>query len=93
MPADWRDLSGRVIRDTNLALLCGSDVAQRWPERYLAAGGRLSADRDYWGLIDAVSKLPEPTKLLPAWTAAGRTDLTEELIRQRYEDHLGALVG
>jgi len=77
---------------TNLALLEGVDTAARWRRSYLEAGGELSDDPDYWALVDAVSMLPEPAKLLPAWRAAGRSDLTVEMIRERHERHLAALL-
>jgi aminoglycoside phosphotransferase (APT) family kinase protein len=78
---------------TNPALLDGVDAAAPWRAIYVAAGGRLSEDQDYWALMDAVSMLPEPAKLLPAWRAAGRSDLSPHMIRQRLEQHLRALLG
>jgi aminoglycoside phosphotransferase (APT) family kinase protein len=78
---------------TNVALLEGIERARRWRDSYLAAGGALSGDPDYWALVDAVSMLPEPAKLLPAWRAAGRSDLCVDTIRERHERHLAALLG
>ena len=75
---------------TNLALLCGGAVAERWPHAYRRAGGRLSADFAYWALVDAVSMLSEPAKLVPAWRAAGRDDLSDALLHRRLEAHLAA---
>jgi len=77
---------------TNLALLDGVDAASGWRDAYVAAGGSLSSDPDYWALVDAVSMLPDPAKLLPAWHGAGRRDLSVEIIRERHEEHLAALL-
>ena len=78
---------------TVLALMYAPDIGHRWPDAYRAAGGRLSVDFSYWAVIDAVSFLPEPAKLVSAWTAAGRSDLSDDLVRRRHEEHLAALVG
>lgn len=78
---------------TNIALLGGVDAAAPWRASYVAAGGTLCVDPDYWALVDAVSMLPEPAKLLPAWRAAGRSDLSQDMIRDRLEQHLRALLG
>jgi aminoglycoside phosphotransferase (APT) family kinase protein len=78
---------------TNLALLDGVDAAAPWRAIYVTAGGTLSGDPDYWALVDAVSMLPEPAKLLPAWRAAGRFDLSQDMIRDRLEQYLRALLG
>jgi aminoglycoside phosphotransferase (APT) family kinase protein len=77
---------------TNIALLDGVDAAAPWRATYVAAGGTLSEDPDYWALMDAVSMLPEPAKLLPAWRAAGRSDLSPDMIRERFEQYLRALL-
>ena len=77
---------------TNLALLDGVDTASRWRGCYLRTGGALCDDPDYWALVDAVSMLPDPAKLLAAWRAAGRADLSVEIIRERYEQYLAALL-
>jgi aminoglycoside phosphotransferase (APT) family kinase protein len=78
---------------TNLALLGGVEAAAPWRAAYVAAGGTLSEDPDYWALLDAVSMLPEPAKLLGAWRAAGRSDLAPDMIRTRLEHYLRVLLG
>ena len=78
---------------TNLALLEGVDTAAHWRGSYLSRGDELCDDPDYWAVVDAVSMLPDPAKLLGAWRAAGRSDLSVGIIRGRYEQYLETLLG
>jgi hypothetical protein len=46
----------------------------------------------YWALIDAVGYLPDPEKVAAPWRQCGRSDLTAELVRQRLEAHVAAIL-
>lgn len=79
---------------TNLALLYGTPAGLAFADEYVAAGGQLSPDpldRLYWRLLDALAFAPDAEKVAVPWRELGRTDLTEELVRDRLEDYLQAL--
>ncbi|MFE9553242.1 phosphotransferase family protein [Streptomyces sp. NPDC006692] len=79
---------------TNLAFLYGPPAGLAFADEYVAAGGQLSPDpldRLYWRLLDALAFAPDAEKVAVPWRELGRTDLTEELVRDRLEDYLQGL--
>ena len=76
---------------TALALLGGEVEPLR--DAYRDAGGRLTADRRYWELIDAIGYLPDPVKVARPWREAGRDDLATDLVRERLEAHVARRAG
>jgi aminoglycoside phosphotransferase (APT) family kinase protein len=79
---------------TALALLHGPELGLRFPELYSAAGGRLAGAEDhrYWRLLDALAYAPDAEKVAVPWRELGRTDLTPELLQDRLEVYLEALL-
>ncbi|MGW2859126.1 phosphotransferase family protein [Streptomyces sp. NPDC001205] len=80
---------------TNLALLHGAAAGLAFAGQYVAAGGEPAAtarDRQYWRLLDALAFAPDAEDVALPWQALGRTDLTQELVAQRLEDYLQAVL-
>ena len=80
---------------TALALLHGAEAGLHFGELYVAAGGELAGDRSarlYWYLLDALHYSPDAEKLVVAWRDAGRSDLSAELVRERLESYVFALM-
>ncbi|MER6302018.1 aminoglycoside phosphotransferase family protein [Kitasatospora sp. NPDC001539] len=80
---------------TALALLHGVPAGMAFADAYRQAGGRLTedgADHLYWRLLDALAFAPDAEKVAEPWRGLGRTDLTPELLTQRLEDYLQALL-
>ncbi|MFD9635044.1 phosphotransferase family protein [Streptomyces violascens] len=80
---------------TNLALLHGAPAGLAFAEEYAAAGGQLAPDpydRLYWRLLDALAFAPDAEDVADPWRALGRTDLTEDLVKERLEDYVQAVL-
>ncbi|MFE3180053.1 phosphotransferase family protein [Streptomyces violascens] len=80
---------------TNLALLHGAPAGLAFAEEYAAAGGQLAPDpydRLYWRLLDALAFAPHAEDVADPWRALGRTDLTEDLVKERLEDYVQAVL-
>ncbi len=79
---------------TALALLHGVAEGMHFADRYVAAGGALSDDRDhlYWRLLDALAFAPDAEKVAGPWREVGRTDLTSAVLTSRLEAYLQALL-
>ncbi|MFI6468888.1 phosphotransferase family protein [Streptomyces sp. NPDC050516] len=80
---------------TNLALLHGAPAGLAFAEQYVAAGGQLAPDphdRLYWRLLDALAFAPDAEKVADPWRALGRTDLTPDLVKERLEAYLQAVL-
>ncbi|WP_433248558.1 phosphotransferase family protein [Streptosporangium sp. CA-135522] len=79
---------------TALALLHGAPAGMLFADRYVAAGGRLTADPAahlYWRMLDALAFAPDAEKVAGPWRELGRTDLTSTLLISRLEDYLQEL--
>ncbi|MEV7508713.1 aminoglycoside phosphotransferase family protein [Streptomyces sp. NPDC091201] len=79
---------------TALALLHGAPAGMRFADRYVAAGGALSAadgDHLYWRLLDALAFAPDAEKVAVPWRELGRTDLTSAVLTRRLEEYVAAL--
>ncbi|WP_423832414.1 phosphotransferase family protein [Streptomyces manipurensis] len=79
---------------TALALLHGAPEGMRFADRYVAAGGALSAadgDHLYWRLLDALAFAPDAEKVAVPWRELGRTDLTSAVLTRRLEEYVAAL--
>jgi hypothetical protein len=80
---------------TSLALLHGVESGLEFAERYRASGGHLAQDsaaRLYWYLLDSLAFAPDAEKVAVAWRAAGRPDLTPDVVSARLEDYLAAIL-
>jgi aminoglycoside phosphotransferase (APT) family kinase protein len=80
---------------TTLALLSGTEAADRFVTAYVAAGGTLDADPDahrYWRMLDALAFAPDAEKVATPWREVGRTDLTPAEVTARLERYLEALL-
>lgn len=80
---------------TTLALLAGSEAADRFVAAYVAEGGTLDADEDahrYWRVLDALGFAPDAEKVATPWRAVGRTDLTPTRVSSRLERYLERLL-
>ncbi|MEU6215383.1 aminoglycoside phosphotransferase family protein [Streptomyces sp. NPDC047023] len=79
---------------TALALLHGPPEGMRFADRYVAAGGALTAadgDHLYWRLLDALAFAPDAEKVAVPWRELGRTDLTSAVLTRRLEEYVAAL--
>lgn len=94
---DWASPSwGPVDLDvahcaTNLAVLHGPARGLEFITAYEAAGGTLSADRQYWLVRDALAFSEDLDAVTEAWQAAGRLDLTVQTAEQRLDAYLQEL--
>ncbi|MFI8364324.1 phosphotransferase family protein [Streptomyces sp. NPDC085612] len=80
---------------TALALLHGAPEGMRFADRYVAAGGALSAadgDHLYWRLLDALAFAPDAEKVAVPWRELGRTELTSTVLTRRLEEYVAALL-
>jgi hypothetical protein len=80
---------------TALALLHGAPAGLDCADRYVAAGGTLTADSRahlYWRLLDALAFAPDAEKVAVPWRELGRVDLTPSLLTARLERYLHELV-
>ncbi|MBM7788457.1 phosphotransferase family protein [Tenggerimyces flavus] len=80
---------------TTLALLAGTEAADRFVAAYVEAGGTLDADEDahrYWRVLDALGFAPDAEKVATPWRAVGRTDLTPPQITGRLVRYLERLL-
>ncbi|MDT0403508.1 phosphotransferase family protein [Streptomyces edwardsiae] len=80
---------------TALALLHGVPAGMAFAGRYAAAGGSLDGDPGahvYWRLLDALAFAPDAEKVAVPWRELGRTDLTPEVLTERLEGYLQALL-
>ena len=79
---------------TYLAMLHGPEAGRRFAEIH----GRLSGEpadgeeQRYWDVMDVVGYLPDPKKVVQPWRDLGR-DVTDELGRERLEEHLATVLG
>ncbi|MFJ1755116.1 phosphotransferase family protein [Kitasatospora sp. NPDC088134] len=77
------------------ALLYGPEHGLAFADRYTAAGGTLAddpADHLYWRLLDALAFAPDAEKVAVPWRELGRTDLTPQLLGDRLERYVAALL-
>jgi len=73
---------------TNLAMLHGSEVAERFAAAYENHAGPVDgSDRRHWDVMDIVGFLPDPTKVVQPWRDQGR-DIADQTARDRLERHL-----
>lgn len=80
---------------TALALLHGVPAGMAFAGRYTAAGGILAEDPGahlYWRLLDALAFAPDAEKVAVPWRELGRTDLTPEVVTDRLEGYVQALL-
>lgn len=78
---------------TNLALLHGPAWAFHFTQAYLDAGGSLSpTNPHYWQVRDALASSEELPEISQPWREAGRPDLTVEVVEQRLDAYLTALM-
>ncbi|WP_052848517.1 phosphotransferase family protein [Streptomyces avicenniae] len=80
---------------TALALLHGPDHGLAFADLYEAAGGVLTAAPDdhlYWRLLDALAFAPDAERVATPWRTMGRTDLTPQLLTDRLEHYVAALL-
>ncbi|TDC14729.1 aminoglycoside phosphotransferase family protein [Kribbella albertanoniae] len=78
---------------TNLALLHGPEWGLRFAEAYEQAGGVLSPNRQYWFVRDALAASEELEVVSQPWREAGRTELTTQVVEERLDTYISALVG
>lgn len=79
----------------NLALLHGPEWGLRFADEYEKAGGVLAAaasDRLYWKVRDALAFSEELAVVSQPWREAGRTDLTTQVVEERLDAYLTALM-
>ncbi len=76
----------------NLALLLGSEVADRFSAVYRGCGGADAEPDPYWDMLSLVETLPGPPRVYAGWTRLGVPGLTPELMRSRLEDYAARLV-
>jgi aminoglycoside phosphotransferase (APT) family kinase protein len=80
---------------TALALLHGVEAGREFSSMYAATGGRDLAtgdDHRYWLLLDALAFAPDAEKVAGPWRDLGRSDLTAELLQERLELYLEAVL-
>ncbi|MEU0393997.1 aminoglycoside phosphotransferase family protein [Streptomyces sp. NPDC006208] len=80
---------------TALALLHGARAGMDFADRYVAAGGTLTADPAahlYWRVLDALAFAPDAEKVAVPWRELGRADLAPSLLTARLEEYLHGLV-
>lgn len=79
---------------TYLAMLHGVETAHRFARIYreLAQDSEDPREQRYWDVMDVVGYLPDPVKVVQPWRDLGR-DITDELTRERLEEHLMSLLG
>ncbi|WP_262386978.1 aminoglycoside phosphotransferase family protein [Streptomyces sp. TRM49041] len=80
---------------TALALLHGTDAGMGFADLYAESGGALSPDPAshlYWRLLDALAYAPDAEKVALPWRELGRTDLTPQVLTERLETYLEALL-
>jgi aminoglycoside phosphotransferase (APT) family kinase protein len=78
---------------TYLAMLHGTETAERFVESYRTLDGAALDDRNqsYWDVMDIVGYLPDPTKVAQPWREKG-LDVTDQLARARLEEQLTLVV-
>lgn len=80
---------------TNLALLHGPVWGLRFAQAYEEAGGVLAArpsERLYWRVRDGLACSEEVASVSRPWREAGRTDLTIQVVEQRLDAYVTALM-
>jgi aminoglycoside phosphotransferase (APT) family kinase protein len=80
---------------TALALLHGPQTGMAFADAYEHAGGHLTThgpDHLYWRLLDALAFAPDAQKVAEPWRELGRTDLTPDILTNRLENYLHALL-
>jgi aminoglycoside phosphotransferase (APT) family kinase protein len=80
---------------TDLALLHGPAWGLRFAEAYEEAGGVLAAvasERRYWLVRDGLAASEEVQVVSQPWREAGRTDLTPQVVEERLDAYVTALM-
>ncbi|MEU9892509.1 phosphotransferase family protein [Streptomyces phaeochromogenes] len=80
---------------TNLALLHGPSWGLRFAEAYEEAGGvpaAAASERLYWRVRDGLAFSEEVQLVSQPWREAGRTELTTQVVEQRLDAYVTALM-
>lgn len=76
----------------NLAMMYGTETADRFLEAYCEAAGAAFSYEPYWDLLALFDMLDGPPTVYSGWPAFGFTGLTDQLMRQRIERYMLSLL-
>jgi aminoglycoside phosphotransferase (APT) family kinase protein len=76
----------------NLALLFGTDTADKFLAAYQYHAGEAFTYDPYWDLLSIVNIMDGPPQVYPGWTAFGITGLTDALMAERLDQYLNRLL-
>lgn len=76
----------------NLALLYGVKAADDFLHAYQSLAGSSFAYDPYWDLLSIIEVLPGPPSVYQGWTALGVTNLTDAIVKERYESYLASVM-
>jgi aminoglycoside phosphotransferase (APT) family kinase protein len=76
----------------NLANLHGVSVADDFLAAYIAEAGSEFEYDPYWDLMSVVELLPGPPSMYEGWRAAGVSNISNALMRERVDDYVESVV-
>ncbi len=76
----------------NLVYLHGVSAADRFLRAYERLAGASFAYPPYWDLLALMEELPGPPHFYPPWAEFGIRPLTEQVMRERADEHLEAVM-